>query len=91
MTQKQTTSEKLAQQAAVTQYLVQVETVAVIDGEERDVWLELGTYEAPSGNRRSAIQQAMERHGLEEGSFHTIPESSAMVETCRVKKTISWE
>jgi hypothetical protein len=80
------------QTAAVTQYLVQVKRDVNVDGEDLlEVWVELGRYEAPSGNRRKAIEQAMEEHNLDEGSFHTIPETSAGVETVRTKRTRVWE
>ena len=81
------------QTAAVTQYLVQVKReVEKVEGEDLvEMWQELGRYEAPSGNRRKAIEQAMEEHNLDEGSFHTIPETSAGVETVRTKRTRVWE
>lgn len=93
----------LQQTTAVTQYTVQVRAELtdqqgtllpmVTHGAEAitEVWVELGQYEVPSGARRKAIELAMADHDLEEGSFHTIPESSAGIETCRMTKKFSWD
>jgi len=96
---KQTASEELAQQAAVTQYLVQLKVKAYeLEDDtnpdsltEIEAWVELGRYEVPSGSRRKAIELAMQDHHIDGGTFHTIPESSAATETCRAKMSISWE
>jgi hypothetical protein len=82
------------QTTAVTQYLVQVRREVWLDDDQKDTveaWVELGRYEAPSGNRRKAIEQAMEEHKIDEGSFHTIPETSTVVETCKTRRTRVWE
>jgi hypothetical protein len=58
-------------------------------GLERDVWLELGVYDAP--NQRKAIEATMEAtEDLIEGDFRAIPESSGKVYSPRAVVQVTW-
>lgn len=97
MATKAANEEETRQTTAVTNYLVQVKRTLyeyevadeAVTGEV-EAWMDLGNYEAPSGNRRKAIEQAMVEHGIEEGSFHTIPETSQAIEKCRIERKLVW-
>jgi hypothetical protein len=83
--------EANAKQTGTMYTVQQLRVLSDLQGaEERKVeaWVDLGTYTAL--NNRKAVEDAMADHGLEEGDFRPIPETSAKVFKPRVEKRTTW-